>query len=59
MLRKLFLLVPFLLLVNVASALALPSCQGRDSNQWDDCHGSVTKRLIVSKFIEGTYSVTH
>ena len=56
---NLFLFVPFLLLVHVTSAVALPACQGSDSNQWDDCHGSVTKRLIVSKFIEGTYSVPH
>ena len=59
MLRKLFLCVPLLLLVHVISCFALPSCQGSDPNQWDDCHGSVTKRLIVSKFIEGTYSVPH
>ena len=56
---NLFLFVPLLLLVHVTSAVALPACQGSDSNQWDDCHGSVTKRLIVSKFIEGTYSVPH
>ena len=59
MLRNLFLFVLLLLMVHVTSAVALPACQGSDSNQWDDCHGSVTKRLIVSKFIEGTYSVPH
>ena len=39
MLRHLFLFVPLLLLVHVASAVALPACQGTDVSSWSMCHG--------------------
>ena len=42
MLRNLFLIVPFLLLVHVTSAEALPECQGSDVAQWHNCEGTVT-----------------
>ena len=38
--RKLFLFVPFLLLVHVTSTVALPECPGiYDPNTWHDCVG--------------------
>ena len=40
MLRNLFLLVPFLLLVHVTSAVALPKCPGIYDGTWHNCEGS-------------------
>ena len=41
MLRNLFPFVPFLLLVNVSVAVALPDCQGSyDPNTWINCKGT-------------------
>ena len=41
MLRNLFLIVPFLLLVHVTSAVALPACPGSyDNATWTNCEGA-------------------
>ena len=41
MLRNLFLIVPFLLLVHVTSAVALPECPGSyDNTTWTNCEGA-------------------
>ncbi|MEE2694186.1 MAG: hypothetical protein VX884_01745 [Pseudomonadota bacterium] len=42
MLRTLFLIVPFLFLVHVTSASALPPCPSDDDAYWDNCEGSYT-----------------
>ena len=42
MFRVLFLIVPFLLLVHVTSASALPPCPSDDDAYWDNCEGSYT-----------------
>ena len=43
MLRTLFLIVPFLLLVHVTSAVALPKCPGSyNPNTWHSHEGTVT-----------------
>ena len=40
-LRNLFLFVPFLLLVHVTSAVALPKCPGSyNKNTWHNCEGA-------------------
>ncbi len=42
MLRTLFLIVPFLLLVHVTSAAALPECQGSyNKNTWTNCEATL------------------
>ena len=40
MLRNLFLVLPFLLLVHVTGAVALPPCLGSDVRKWHNCEGS-------------------
>ena len=43
MLRTLFLIVPFLLLVRVNSALALPECPGSyNQKTWHECEGTMS-----------------
>ena len=42
MLRNLFLIVPFLLLVHVTSAVALSPCPSDDDAYWDNCEGTYT-----------------
>ncbi|MEE2694187.1 MAG: hypothetical protein VX884_01750 [Pseudomonadota bacterium] len=42
MLRTLFLVVPFLLLVHVTSSLALPPCPTDSTAYWDNCEGILT-----------------
>ena len=42
MLRNLFLIVPFLLLVHVTSAVALPPCPTDPASYFDNCEGAYT-----------------
>ena len=69
MLRHLFLFVPFLLLVDVASAVALPHCPGSyDKTTWTNCEGT---RIFASgdKYVDeyrgsqehgqGTFTFAH
>ena len=58
MLRNLFLLVPFLLLVHVTSAVALPPCQGDDESKWQNCEGILTSssgKKYVGVFKDGIF----
>ena len=57
--KALFLSLIALLMTNVWMAWALPKCQGNDPGKWHHCHGSHTKRLIVSEFRNGTYSIPY
>ena len=59
MLRNLFLLVPFLLLVHVTSVVVLPSCQGSDVSRWHNCKGTywfTSGKKYVGAFWDGDFN---